>query len=345
MAIQLGSATTGVPRDSDYELNPVTGLYERAFLLEGAAKNNMPWSADISNAAWAKANITVTTGVLDPKGGTTACTLTATANNATIDQLLSAGASLIRTNAAWIRRRAGTGTVKILRGDGSAYDIVALTSAWQRFSSTGAANTVREHGVNVITSGDAIDVYNLQQDDLPFASSDIVNSGATTPTRVADSIWWPFPWLPMAMTVYVRFVERGTIKLTGGALAGVLSIGDPAVNAPTLWLRALSGVYTAFHYTTVSNVTVAAGAVPVIGNLVELRLVLDADGRITLGQSINGAAEVVTGPTAALALAPAWSAQTLWLNDLGATGNCGFGAYTAHKVLRGARTLTEMRAA
>lgn len=154
-------------------------------LLELAATNSVLWSSDFSNVAWSKANITVTTGIDDPAGGLTACTLTATGANGNVQQNLSAGVSIVRTSSFWMRRRTGSGTVSIQKPDGSANVVVLPTGGWTPFSALGIAGTARRSIVSIGTSGDAIDVWGAQIDDAATASSTILTT--TVPvTRAAD---------------------------------------------------------------------------------------------------------------------------------------------------------------
>jgi hypothetical protein len=170
--------------------------------------------------------------------------------------------------------------------------------------------------------------------DAPALWLSRVASGKT----VADLLSWPFLAPPQAMTLYVRFVENGTIAL---ANARVLTIGSAALGTPYLYVFSNGTTYRAEHHNGSSAVTAALGAAPTTGNRVELRVVLAANGAVTIGQSINGAAET-TATSSALALSAAWSATTLWLNGE-AAATAGNGYYRTLKVSAGVRTLTDMQ--
>ena len=171
-----------------------------------------------------------------------------------------------------------------------------------------------------------------------FPSSYIQTVGSTV-TRSAEQFNRPFTAKPQAMTVYVKFIERGTI-LT--AASRVVVISDSAENAPVLRLKELSGFYVIDHFNGVSSVTSNLTTASTVGDLVELRVVLFSDGAVQLHQSINSGAEVSATKSAALAFAAAWSDQLLWMNSVGANGP-GFNAFISVKIVTGEQSLTTMR--
>jgi hypothetical protein len=123
--------------------------------------NLLTYSEDFSNAVWAATTATKTSGVLDPLGGTTATTITATAGNGQILQTVggSAGTSQAYVTSIWLRRRTGTGSVFLFNPNGGGLATVTLTDSWAQYSVTGlgaaASNFV---GIRLATSGDAVDV-------------------------------------------------------------------------------------------------------------------------------------------------------------------------------------------
>lgn len=180
------------------------------------------------------------------------------------------------------------------------------------------------------------------EDQAEFASS-YIKTVAAAVTRVVDKISWPMTLTPQAMTIYVRFVERGTAKLAAGTK--ILQIGKSDDTDPMITIEAAgSSLYRASHDNNVASPVTASGTITAVSfdDLIELRLVLFSDGAIQLHQSKNGAAEVSTAKTAAHTLAAAWSAVILWLNSVGTTGT-GFCAFNSVKVARGVQTLAFMR--
>ena len=328
---EVDSAIINTPRGDWTTVQLPGGLTERRRLLtlELARSNTLVAPSDLNNAAWVKTTMAVATGIADPAGGTSACTLTATAANATTDQNLGSGSSLARVNSVWLRRRTGSGLVKVLKPDGSAYATVTLTSDWQRFSQPGSASVVREAGINIVTNGDAVDNYLHQMEDGPFATSGILaGSGAS---RAADSLYWNFPPVPQAMMMYVRFVEQGTILLTN---TRVLQIGSAAGAAPLITLYQSGAYYTAHHNNNAGGTPVSVLAVaPAIGDTVELLHILFADGSVQAVQSINGAAVTSGAASAAATLAGAWS-DTLLLANRGASSDAGANKFAELKIVK-----------
>ena len=313
----------------------------RSLLLEDTRTNNLIWANDFNNGAWVKTTCAITIGIADPSGGTSACTLTATGASSHCIQTLAAGASAVRTNSAWIRRRTGTGSVFLRDSLNTGFvDVGALISGtWQRFSITSAAGTARILDVQIGTSGDAVDVWCAQNEEGAFMSSEIPTTTVAL-TRGADTYALPFTTPPQEMTADAKFVERGTFLTS----ARVFEIGNAAGANPKFTVVALP-FYEAFHNngSVTAASTVAVG--PAIGDLVELVPRLFGDGSDQIEQSLNGAASTSSTQSAANALATAWAGQLLYLNSIGTTGGgVGFTALQSFKIVAGARSLSEMRA-
>lgn len=330
----LNVAPINVKRDGHY----VSGVL--TLLLEGTRTNNLLWSNDFSNAAWVKTTCTIATGIADPAGGIAACTLTASGANATVSQTLATGASLARTFSPWLRRRTGVGTVQVLDGNGGGYTTVALSAAWARFPVTGAASINRQGAIKIVTNGDAIDAWMGDDEDGPFATSEITTT-STALARGADTYSLPFTQPPIEMTGYVKFVEKGTIQTTGGV---VCYIGAATNLNPQFAVYATGGFYHVYHHNGTSSVDQALAIAPVIGDTVELAWRFYWDGSVDLTQSINGAASTSTAQSAANAPANAWAGQLCYLNSIGTTGTgVGFIALQNWRVVSGVRSLSDMR--
>ena len=180
------------------------------------------------------------------------------------------------------------------------------------------------------------------EDDSAFASSYIATTSASV-ARTVENIKWTFSSIPQPMTIYVRFVERGTALMTAGTK--ILQIGKADDSDPMITIEAAgSTVYRASHDNNVDSAVTASGTITTVdyGDMIELRLVLFSDGAIQLHQSEDGAAEASTSKTAAHTLAAAWGDTLLWLNSVGTTGE-GFCAFHAVKICPGEQTLAFMR--
>jgi hypothetical protein len=139
-----------------------------------APANLVLWSQDFSNAAWAATTATKTSGVLDPLGGTTASTITATAGNGQILQSVSgsAGTSQAYVSSIWLRRRTGTGAVWLFNPNGAGITAVSLTTSWAQYSVVGfGAAATNFAGIRLATSGDEVDVAFAQLEPVTYQTT------------------------------------------------------------------------------------------------------------------------------------------------------------------------------
>jgi hypothetical protein len=163
---------------------PGTGI-RRGVLLEPGRTNAALQAQDFTQAAWVKTNITAARDVVDLRGlANTASRLTATANNATVLQSITA-ASAARVTSFYLRRITGTGTVEITQNGGTNWTALTLTGDWQRFSIPFAIITNPQIGIRIGTSGDVVAVDAAQCEIGTFPTSPILSEG-TALTRQAD---------------------------------------------------------------------------------------------------------------------------------------------------------------
>jgi hypothetical protein len=171
-----------------FDFNPTT-LVCKGLLIEEASTNLLSYSQDQSNAVWnVKTNVGVAaSATIDPAGGTNAFTLTANANAVVFGRLLTGTIGLPYTYAIWIRRKTGTGGVRMYVGDNVGQTITSqVSSAWTRIpvSNTPTAITVRVY-IQIDTSGDEIEVYGAQVEQKAFSTSYIPTTLLSV-TRNAD---------------------------------------------------------------------------------------------------------------------------------------------------------------
>ena len=170
-------------------------------------------------------------------------------------------------------------------------------------------------------------------------SSSYIATVGSTVTRAAEQLQFPFTAKPQAMTVYVKFIERGSVLI---ATSRIWAITNSAGAAPTVLVTESGGFYSVSHNNGTVGVSSTLGAAPVIGDTVEVRAVLFSDGAVQLHQSINAAAETSATKSAANALAAAWADQTIFINS-GGTGQVGFNAFISVKIVTGEQSMTTMR--
>lgn len=137
--------------------------FDSSGYLTYGPNNLLTQSNTFSNAAWSTVTATVTSGVTDPLGGTSAFTVTANGAMSqfyyTFASTAPAGANAI--TSFWIRRRAGTGAISFYDMTGSVTAVTgSVTSSWAQVSvkKTIATGTVYA-GLLLATSGDAVDIY------------------------------------------------------------------------------------------------------------------------------------------------------------------------------------------
>ena len=148
-----------------------------------AEQNLFIQSNTFSNAAWVATSATIASGVTDPAGGTTAFSMTATAGNATLYQTLTLTATAY-TESIWIQRVTGTGTINLTL-DGSTLSPVTITSSWAKYTYTATPSAgSRTIGIQIVTSGDAINIYGSQLENRSSATA----TNITTTTAITNYI-------------------------------------------------------------------------------------------------------------------------------------------------------------
>ena len=145
---KLLAADSGVPRRG------LVGAWH--FFYE-----NLALQSDSFNTTWSATNITVDANtVADPVTGLlTADTLTASADNATILQTIVMPASTTVRSGLWLKRKTGTGDIKIQTKAGTT-TTVAVTGEWAFWPADnlaiGGAAESNAFGVIIATNGDAV---------------------------------------------------------------------------------------------------------------------------------------------------------------------------------------------
>lgn len=207
-------------------------------------------------------------------------------------------------------------------------------------ASVTASNTNRARILPAETAAQtgSIDVYRVATFDAVVPLYSIVDASET---KNADTLYGAYSHVPQALTVYAKFIEWGSVNddLDGG----IIHIGSATVSTdPRFLVRASGGFYLALHDNGTASPTATLAAAPSVGDTVELRAVLNADGSVDLGQSINAGAETTASDATAAALGAAWADTRLYIGSLG-TGNRGMNPIIAVKVVSGVRTMAQMR--
>lgn len=210
-----------------------------------------------------------------------------------------------------------------------------------------AANTnaIQLYPTNSGTASETGDVYigGIQAEDALTPSSYVATTTVAV-TRNADTLYSDFFAPPQEMTVYVKCLEGGTKDVISG---GVFHIGGTSSGGDARFQIHSDGAgkYVARHDNGIDNRNTQGSQLPEpdLGALNEFRAVLNGDGSVFLGQSIDNGAEVVSSTTLPAELQGAWNNTRLYLGSRG-TGERGVGRFAAVKVVRGVRSRSDMRA-
>lgn len=193
-------------------------------------RNLLTRTEEFDNAAWTKTSSTVTAGVSDPNGGSTAWTLTATGASGLVRQSIS-GLSGSLSNSIWIRRRTGTGVVRFYTGAASSTQQMqsVITSDWQRLSTTPgtATGTGDQFGVICETSGDAVDIWRPQLETGSTATNYQKVAATTDVTESGVSDLWHLVFDGSDDSLVTNAVDfSATDEMT--VIAGVRKLSDAA---------------------------------------------------------------------------------------------------------------------
>ncbi|MBT8448838.1 MAG: hypothetical protein KJO69_04065 [Gammaproteobacteria bacterium] len=164
---------------------------KEGLLIEGDSTNLLTYSNDFSQADWTtlSTNISKVTGKTSPDGTANATEVTATATDALLrhnNTVITNGSD--HTISVWVRRVTGTGDISIINTELVA-TVINVTSEWKRFEvSATAGDTTGTCYLRIATSGDVLEVFGWQLEELPFASSYIPTT-TTEVTRSADVLY------------------------------------------------------------------------------------------------------------------------------------------------------------
>ena len=306
----LSTAAINTPA-IDYD--PVT-LACRGLSIWEARTNLVIRSDDLTNAYWSNLiNVSVTPGVADPDGGTTAVTLTATAASMVFGKAETATAGVIYTTSMWIRRRTGSGVISLYAGDNTPISITgSVTSTWQRLSVTGTAtgSTTCRCYVALGTSGDAVDVCRMQLEAGSSASPYIPTTTAQV-TRAADvAVISGANFTNFYNQAEGTFVVGFDTSNPAAAVAGVVSVNDNT-SANQISIRVSSSTLLLFSNTGgATYAAINAGVVSVANTAYKSAGVYKLND---FADSLNGAAAV----TDTAALVPTVTQMRIGMLDAG----------------------------
>lgn len=221
---------------------------------------------------------------------------------------------------------------------------------WAVYGKTASVTAANAHRVYVYSNetdnsnSPAIEVYrvNVYNDAAPRYSL-VSQSG----DPAAETFYEDFVAVPQAMTVYAKVMGDAGLDESASESNGLVHIGSTGASTdPRVSLYAVSGTNFIFAHDNGTNerTSTIASSAAVWGDTVELRGVVNANGSVLLGQSINAGTET-TGSTSATSVvnADAWAADRIYIGSRG-SNNQGVAVVYAVKVARGVQTMAQMRA-
>jgi hypothetical protein len=255
-----------------YGVNPITGT-----------RNLLTFTEQFDNAAWTKANATVTSGQVDPLGGSTAFNLTSTQIDGGILQSYTQLAATAYTFSIWVRRVSGTGIIEIrTSSDPLSFGSISVTSEWQRFSRTTTSNLAGAvtASLRVRTLGDVVEVWGAQIElgSTATAYQKVVSQYEVTEDGVQSVSYLAFdgvddnmviPSLPLtgAEPLFLCF---GVKRLSTTSPTTLLSFGKGGNSAPTypgfaIFTRGSAAPIYAPQL-AIASATVSGGLIALTGN-------------------------------------------------------------------------------
>jgi hypothetical protein len=184
--------TSAVYYGPRFDYNPTT-LASLGILLEPTRTNIALWNRDLSNAVWVKTSCTAVRDQIGIDGvSNSASSLTATGANATCLQSVTLTSS-IRIMSAYVKRISGTGLIDMTTNNGTVWNSVTVTDNWTRVDITLQTLANPIFGFRVRTSGDAIAVdYVMNENGVAAATkSSAMLSTNQSVTRSEDVMTIP----------------------------------------------------------------------------------------------------------------------------------------------------------
>jgi hypothetical protein len=248
----LSSVSTGVVRDAHF----ISG--QRTLLIESSRTQLVSQTDNPSGSDWSNVGVTLTTGIADPMGGTTAVRVTLSAS---VNSILRTGVPYTNgqphVGKIWARKTnsGGAGAFYIVSNDQSAWNTgiatkFTPTTDWQEFSSLVTlststsinwlmfGNTDVSGNVDASCAGD-IEFAFAQQEVASVASSTIPNTATNSPlTRGFDKLDWALP-SGAAGTRYHKYIDliTGSIIEAVSAFTGSAITLDGSVDGPRAYLK------------------------------------------------------------------------------------------------------------
>lgn len=175
---------------------------------EESRTNVALWNRDLTNAVWTKTNVTAAKNQAGVDGvANSASSITATASNGTCLQAITL-ASSARWQTAFVKRLTGSGTVQMTMDNGTTWTAVTVTAGWTRVAIPTQTLLNPTVGFRLVTSGDAIAVDFVQNENSGIHASSPIETTTVAVTRAGDVITIDSKYASFAQgSAYLRWKE------------------------------------------------------------------------------------------------------------------------------------------
>jgi hypothetical protein len=218
-----GVLQTAASGELRFDHDPVT-LAARGTLLEGQRTDVVLFRRDLTNAVWTKTDVTAAKDQTGIDGvGSSASSITATADGGTCLQAITL-ASSARFQTAYVKRLAGAGVIQMTMDGGSTWTTITVTGSWSRVAIPPQTLANPVVGFRIATSGDAIAVDIVQNENGSVATSPIATTTSAA-TRILETLTASIgAWFnPAEGTLYA---EWAVPAFTSGASLRALQLGN-----------------------------------------------------------------------------------------------------------------------
>ncbi len=210
----VGSYTTNTTGSSvTFFADNTRRLTSLGLLMEEARINVVIQNSDLTNVAWTAVNVTAAKDQTGPDGvANSASSILSTAGNGTILQSITL-ASSARFQTAFVKRITGTGTINMTMDNGGTWTAITVAAGWTRVSIPTQTITNPIVGFQIVTSGDKIAVWGVQNENSGFMASSPIPTAAAAVTRSKD-----IPTLAnvTAFGAAFSFFGQGTSNIVSG---------------------------------------------------------------------------------------------------------------------------------
>lgn len=220
--------------------------YETDGILLEPARTNKAFGT-LTDAAWVKTSLTVTpSGTYGPDGVLGAYLLTAMAANGQMIQDLGVLASQGWLHSWWLKRKSGTGAIKMTLNGGATWATVVVGSSWSRLWHTQTLIDP-DIGLQIATSGDEVWAWQPQCEWPIVATwetkpSSTIVTGIAEATRSRDILTFPGANFTNYEGTIVLVVTYRDILAAAGGDPILMSIADGTSNN-RINIQAISGLY------------------------------------------------------------------------------------------------------